>query len=374
MRIGFWVTTAKRLDVNEISQGRIICGGAEYDMLNLAKHLHQMCATPDCAHPVCIFGNVKERGGVFNHALFFGYEDLPKILKHEDLEVLIVVRAHRQILSPRCNQIFFGERKPKKIVLWSGDSYDQANNEVLHDPAAVNNLDGFVVKSEWQKKVWLDNFPRLKNKRLKVIRRGLNLEVMPVERSTASAPRFIYASTAFRGLELFAGIWPQIKKAIPEATLDCYAKTSLYIDNNPRDDDYQMLYRQIGQLPGVTIKNPLPQSEFYVELQNYYAMLYPNVFNETVCGVALESMAAGVPVITSEKAGLIETIKDGKGVLIPGDPYSKEYAEKFVDATISLWNAKGARSTMSKEGFKKIREKYDIKKTSQEWYHFLNTL
>jgi len=374
MKIGFWTTTPKLLDINEIGEGRIVCGGTEREELCLAKELHPFYAQEGNAHPIYIFGNVKERGGVFNQAIFLNYNDLPKILEKETIDVLIVVRAHDQILSPRRNRLLFGERRPKKVVLWSGDDYDQANNEILYDKLVTDNLDAIVLKSDWQKERWLENFFRIKDKRIETIPKGLDVKNLSKTRSECQAPRFIYASTAFRGLELFLRLWPEIKKQIPEATLDCYAKTTLYLDDDPQERKYQWLYQEIAKLPDVKVKEPLPQKDFWKELPNYYAMLYPNTFNETVCGVALEAMASGVPVITSERAGLIETIKDGKSVLIPGDPYSSEYAEKFVEATASLWNAKGARSLMSKEGYRRIREKYDIKKTSLKWRDFLSSI
>lgn len=373
MRIGFWTSTPKLLDIQEIDTGRTICGGTEREELCLAKELHPFFASKIVGHPIYIFGNVKERGGIYNHALFFRYEDLAKITERDPLDVLIVTRAH-ELLSPRRNRFLFSDKRPKKVVLWSGDSFDQPNNEILYDRLMVDNLDAIVLKSEWQKETWLQNFMPLQNKPVHIIRKGLDVENLTKERSVCEAPRFIYASTAFRGLELFPKLWPKIKEQIPEATLDCYTKTTLYLDDNPQDVSYLLLYQQIEKLPGVKIKEPLPQTEFFKVLPSYYAMLYPNTFEETVCGAALESMASGVPVIASARAGLVETIKAGKGVLIPGDPYSAEYAEKFVDATVSLWNSKGARSTMSKEGFKKIREKYNIKETAKEWFYFLNTL
>lgn len=373
MRIAFWFTTSKLLDIDEIDEGRIICGGIEREALNLAKELHPFFTGQDHAHPIYIFGNVKERGGIYNHALFFRYEDLPKIIEHATFDVLIVARAH-ELLSPRRTRFLFSEKRPKKVILWSGDSFDQSNNELLHDKLTVDNLDAIVLKGEWQKETWLQNFMHLQNKPIHVIRKGLDVASMAKERSVCEAPRFIHASTAYRGLELFLKLWPKIKEQIPEATLDCYTKTTLYLDNNNQELPYLSLYQQMEKLPGVTVKEPLPQTEFFKVLPNYYAMLYPNTFEETVCGTALESMASGVPIITSERAGLIETVKDGKGVLIPGNPYSEEYVEKFIDAVVSLWNSKGARSTMSKEGFKKIREKYDIKQTVKTWLSFLNTL
>jgi glycosyltransferase involved in cell wall biosynthesis len=121
-------------------------------------------------------------------------------------------------------------------------------------------------------------------------------------------------------------------------------------------------------MPGVTVNDPLPQKEFLKILPTYYAMLYPNCgFEETVCGVALEAMASGVPVITSAVAGLVETINAGGSILIEGDPASKDYERKFVEAVCDLWGNSLRREMLSITGFHSITNSHNIKTTAEIW-------
>jgi glycosyltransferase involved in cell wall biosynthesis len=64
--------------------------------------------------------------------------------------------------------------------------------------------------------------------------------------------------------------------------------------------------------------------------------LYPNDFWETFCLTALETQAAGVPMITT-KLGALSTTLSGEGnVLIKGDPHSAEYTKEFIASTVVL--------------------------------------
>jgi glycosyltransferase involved in cell wall biosynthesis len=360
MRIAFWLTTDRRFEAKEID--RTPFGGCEIEALHLARELTRIYKMP-----CYIFANVVQPVGIQGHAFFFRYEDLPRIVEHKDFDVLIVVRADARVLNPRYSDKYFGNGRPDKIILWSGDSYDQRNNEMMHDHWSLANIDLVVLKGYWQMQTWLENFRRLEEGRVTVIRKGIDVSSLCESPSTAIAPRFIYASVAFRGLHRFIDIWPRIKERIPDATLDCFPKTTLYDGTLPQDQ-YEQIYKQLAALPGVTVNDPLPQKEFLKILPTYYAMLYPNCgFEETVCGVALEAMASGVPVITSAVAGLVETINAGGSILIEGDPASKDYERKFVEAVCDLWGNSLRREMLSITGFHSITNSHNIKTTAEIW-------
>lgn len=368
MQIGFWLTTNRSFDPRQIEQTPF--GGSEIEALHLARELQSRFD-----HSLFVFGNVERRMDSGQSIYFLRYDDLPEITgTKEGLEALIVVRAHNEILSPRYNRGIFSKGRPRRVVLWSGDSFDQSNNACLHDVWALKEIDRIILKSQWQKEVWLENFPALKVGQVEIIRKGLNIEGLPLDPGRTNEPKFIYASVAFRGLERFLQIWPLVKEKIPGAVLDCYCQTTLY-DRNNDQRQYRALYKQIAALPEVRIMEPLPQKEFFERLPAYYAMLYPNSgFDETVCGVALEAMASGVPVITSARAGLIETIEAGDGILLYEAPRSEEYTRAFAAATVDLWSQRDNRNRRSEQGFRKIREKYSIREAGQSWQNLLDRI
>lgn len=365
MTIAFWLTTNKVFDPEKIRETTF--GGCEVDAIYTARELTRL------GHDVAVIANVSKRAEVNGHAMFLHYEDLKDILK-EGLDTLVVVRSYAPVLNPRHAVKYCGNGKPKKLILWSGDSYDQKNNEVLHDHITVKRIDRIIVKSQWQKDTWLKYFPLLQSDKIEILGRSLPLEHLPAMRSKVKEAKFIYGSVAFRGVHKFLSIWPAIKEQIPQATLDIYCKTNLYIDNNPIEASMQELYAQLEKLPGLKIFDPLPNRDFVNNLANYYAMLYPNTFEETVCGVALESMACGVPVITSNLAALPVTIGDGGGILINHPSESASYDLNFVKETVALWNDKERREELSRRGFTNIREKYSILENARTWNNLLSRL
>lgn len=365
MKVAFWITTNKYFDPAKLDNTPF--GGCEIEAFTVGKALSQKYKDK-----CYVFANVSERY-VSSDFMFFYYSDLPGVLERQDVDVFVVVRAMDEILSPRRSVIYNQSLKPKKVVLWSGDSYDQPNNELMHDLMTLNRIDKIILKSQWQKQTWLENFSRIDESKIAVIRKSFNVKALQNERQQVHQPQFIYASTAFRGMSKFLSIWPEIKKSIPRATLDCYGKVSLYSDEK-LNREYEKLYKNVGTLEDVSVKDPISQKEFFEVLPNYYAMLYPNIFEETVCGVALEAMAAGVPVITTKSAGLVETIIDGGGILIDEVPHSKDYDQKFVQATIDLWNNGALREDLSMRGFKNIREKYDVDNVVDQWNNVLTGL
>ncbi len=358
MRIGLWLTTPRRFDPSNIDETPF--GGAEISAINLAKQLSRN-------NYVNIFANCN-RDCKNDKNGFIIYDNYFELKEYKtSFDVLICVRADQNLLNPRRNHVYFPGNKPK-IILWTGDAFDQPNNQILHDKYCRKEIDLIVCKSNWQRETLLKYFPTLSPSKVQVMYNGVDADYIRslLQAEPASSPRFVYASTAYRGLHKFLTIWPKIKKRIPDATLDCYCKTTLYLDDNARESEFKSLYDKISSLPDVTIKEPLSQQKFLKQLATYKLMLYPNDgFLESSCGVALQSMACGVPVITTYSAGLIETANMGcSSTLYPGEHYDDNFA-----AEVEAWN-------FSRENWidKKILDNYSWKKVSEKWEKLLQTV
>lgn len=78
------------------------------------------------------------------------------------------------------------------------------------------------------------------------------------------------------------------------------------------------------------------------------------------CITALEAQRAGVPILSSNYAGLRTTVGDS-GLLIgdgtKGQSYTKEYREKFVEEAVSLLTDKAKWQHWSERGFKNTEDK-----------------
>ena len=104
-------------------------------------------------------------------------------------------------------------------------------------------------------------------------------------------------------------------------------------------------------------------------------MVYPCNHLETSCTAVIEAQAAGVPVISSKLGALTESVIDNiTGVLIPGDPTSDEYQQKFIDTVIEFLTNAQKWKNFSLNAIKKVQSLYDWKLIAIEWEKEINAL
>jgi glycosyltransferase involved in cell wall biosynthesis len=358
MTVSFWITSTTRKFTKD-NWDKIPLGGAEGSAVNLGIEF------------------IKRGIDVYYYLQNAESYDEGKlhVRKHYQVQtnlhdIFICVRPH-PILSPRANKGSFMER-PSKIILWSGDAFDQSSNkELFHDKLVCDNVDHFIFKSEWQRRTMLESFTYIKPEKSKVHYNGVREEhFYDIEDIVPERNLFIHASTFYRGVYNFLDIWPKIRERIPEAKLRIYSKTSLYMAENPRDNQFQPVAEKLAQIPGIEICEPIPEKELIKELKRSWLMLYPNTgFVESSCGVALQSVAAGTPVVATNRAGLPETIQDN-GILVE----EKEgWQDNFTGGVIKLWENENERNSMGELGSKRVLSQYNWSAVAENWLNFLKS-
>jgi len=153
--------------------------------------------------------------------------------------------------------------------------------------------------------------------------------------------KLIYKSSYDRGLEHLLRMWPEIKKQIPEATLDVFYGWNLFTagyGNNPEmmawKEEMDKLMTQDGiKEHGRVSKQALDEATSKCDI-----WAYPTHFGETNCITALDSQKLGCVPVTMAFAGLLDTVYSG--VLIEGDIYKQETKDKFLKELFALWNDK----------------------------------
>ncbi len=158
------------------------------------------------------------------------------------------------------------------------------------------------------------------------------------------AYNFVYSSSPDRGLDVLLGLWPAIKRLIPEAELNVYygwssidaiikaapnnpsAKELLWFKNHIMD----AVERLNVSSSSIHIHGRIPQSQLSEELSSCFAWLYPTYFMETFCITALEMQMAGVIPIVSDLAALHETVAVPE-LRVPGYPRNSAYQNYFLN-------------------------------------------
>ena len=207
------------------------------------------------------------------------------------------------------------------------------------------HVDVFVVQSAPHvESLWTKPFHPIDRDRTVVIPNGIQMS-----RFFNSPPRIkdrlMACSSPDRGLHWMLYLWPQIKQAIPNATLHIFYEVKKWADMAV------MAANEIGQrarymldvLPGleshgVVLRGAVAPEEIAQELLRSDLMVYPCdtlQFTEGFSCSTMEACAAGtVPIITDVDA-LGEIYKDSGAVIIPRT-HNGTWIEAYRDAVISM--------------------------------------
>jgi len=205
---------------------------------------------------------------------------------------------------------------------------------------AYPHIDYIFALTQWHKKDIQERFPFCEDEKFFIARNGVNQKLF--QNKVAKVPgRLIYSSTPFRGLEILADVFPEIKRRVPHATLHVFSSFGVYGDNYAKhNEQWEWLYANLRNMDGVKYSESIRQKDLAVEQMEAELLAYPNIFQETSCLTVMECATAGTPSVTSNLAALQETVEDDMGIKIDGNPYSKEYKAKFVDEVVELLNNK----------------------------------
>ncbi|MEZ0375455.1 MAG: glycosyltransferase family 4 protein [Candidatus Sericytochromatia bacterium] len=125
-----------------------------------------------------------------------------------------------------------------------------------------------------------------------------------------------YTSTPFRGLKILLAIFPGLHQRFPQLRLKVYSSLRVYQAPQHEEDDFAPLYAECRSLPGVEYLGSVPQPELAAALRGVHILAYPSRYQETFCLAAVEAMAAGCQVVSSDLGALAETTA-GRARLVP---------------------------------------------------------
>jgi glycosyltransferase involved in cell wall biosynthesis len=234
-------------------------------------------------------------------------------------------------------QDLVGPRVP--IALWVHADTDARSTAPLKEDAVAARVGAYVFVSEWQRQRYLASFA-LPQSKTRVLRHavappferclGAREQVLP---SMQNPPLLVYTSTPTRGLSLLVDCWPAIRRHSPGARLKVFSSMGVY--NMPDSDDLVRLYERCRATPGIEYVGSVSQPVLAREMRGAAVLAYPTRFAETGCIAALEAMASGAVVTTSDHGALSETT-NGFGRLIAADQDETRFLARFVAVVCSV--------------------------------------
>jgi len=328
------------------------CGGSEGDIINLAKvfanehefNVHVFCTCP--------------RPGVYDNVIYHDLITSGETLKSLNSDLLILSR-NTDILTM---VDFKKEFNAKTVCLWTHDMPgDPVYNKIEE---AYKNVDKIFALTEFHKDELLKFYPFMKNDKIFIARNGINKKRFKNRDKIEKIPgRLIYSSTPFRGLEILADVFPEIRKRVPHAHLRVFSSMKVYGEKYD-DDQFEPLYNRLKNMEGVEYFGTIKQDRLAQEHMKAQILAYPNTFPETCCITAFEAQSAGTPIVISNLGALKETAPDDVAIRIDGNPHSKEYKEKFIDSIVELLTNKEKWEKMHKAC---LGKDYSWSSIAKEW-------
>jgi len=301
-------------------------GGSETALYYVARGLARQ------GHDVVVVHHCVDDAGVYEGVRYFDLRrDAPawrREVRRPPADVLVLFRRMLDVTAriPARVRVFWAHdhqgvqtSDPPSVGRWLAVTWRRLTGPWFH-----RRVDRVFVVSRFMADlfVWLFRTPPHK---LVVMPNGVDLELLGPPGPGKRRRQFVYTSVPERGLEeLLRWIFPKIRRVYPDAALHVTS--------------YQPLgaYRALAG-PGVTLRGTLPRKELARLLAESSLLLYPSRFEEMGAIAVLESMAAGTPAVTSTRGVLRELAGDGeRGVAVEGTPGTKEFAERFVEATLGL--------------------------------------
>jgi glycosyltransferase involved in cell wall biosynthesis len=282
--------TASPIHFTVATPGDTPLGGTESSTAYLARHLaargHEvtLVARLPSGTPQMVMG--------VHHAPFPDTGDDPAFFAARDFDAIIAVSC--PVLAPHLRQM-----APRAFQAhWIHMMPDQPNLQPLHGLAAL--IDCAVFVSQFHR-----NAVRYPGTTY-VIGNGIapafeNMFASAADLKAAKQNRAAYTSTPFRGLDVLAHAFP---RAGIETELDVYAGMGIYHAPETR---YEPLYQVLRAAPRCHMHGPLGQDALAQKLKPVSFLAYPSTFAETYCIAALEAIAAGLKVVSTDLGALKET-------------------------------------------------------------------
>jgi len=230
-------------------------------------------------------------------------------------------------ISWRNPYVFDRDIKARKRYLWLHDVMEPGD----FTPKRIANMDRVMVLSKYHRTC----FPMIPDNKIFYTGNGIDPdEFSAMDGKIERDPhKLIYTSSHVRGLINLYDIWEDVKKAVPDATLDVYYGWDSYdkitAGNPERAAWKEMMVNRAKELDGVTDHGRAGQDEIVRASFRSGIWAYPTAFPEIYCITAVKCQAAGTVPVCSNYAALDEYVQYGQKMEMGGDNISLDSLYRY---------------------------------------------
>ncbi len=310
-------------------------GGSETSADAMAKSLAKL------GHRVTMFSNC-EKGCVVDDVI---YRPLDGWLTYS------IGTPHDINIVQRSTEPFINRLSSKLNLLWC---HDLALGRSIQDFRGILwNLDKAILLSDFMVNQYKDAY-QVTDDIIFKSRNGIDLSHVPEPIDYRNYKQLVYAARAERGLDNMLDIFSKLLEKDPEFEL-------LLCGYDNTVEHMKPFYAQIGETAmkfGDKCKwmGHLSKTELYKMYNSAGVYVYPTPsptmpqFDEIYCISILEAQACGLPIVTSNRGAIPETMHPDAGTLIDGLASKDNYKEKFIDGVLNYVNDRESYQVASKAG------------------------
>jgi len=342
----------ERWDFRSLDSGGI--GGSETWQVSLAREFSNL------GYRVISFCDCPEQGIRDGDIEYLHYSSYNDWIEQNWIDYFITSRTTDTLRLPvRAGKIFV---MIHDVWLLSGK-----------DQVFLDRVDKYCVLSDWHWK-FVKDYHGIPDEKLHLTSNGMDFARFYIKGVERNPYRLMYSSSPDRGLDTLLYLFDFIKSEVTEAELHIFygfenwSKSILQKNDKVQIEKMEKIKEAMNK-PGVCYHGRVGQSQLAEEWLKTSLWAYPTDFEEVFCITAIEAQRAGVPVVTSNYAGLQTTLGDSACLIgsgNKGESYTKLYRENFVRCCIEVLTDNRKWRDLSEKGLRNS-EKYSWKNVAQDW-------
>ncbi len=260
--------------------------------------------------------------------------------------------------------------KDKINVLWMHHFVNQQEAEKLGSKDFLDKLDWIVYNSNWnfEKHVYQFKVPESKCIVIKNAIEKIYFKEKPKDKIS-----LIYHTTPWRGLVHLLKVFKNLKSENIE--LNVCSSTIIYGKkfNSIVGKTYEKLFDDCKNTKNINYHGFLENKKIIELLKSMHIFAHPSIWPETSCVSAIEAMAAGCEVVTTNLGALYETCSSF-GTFVNFDRnlnnLEKRYEKVLINSIENYWSDENQNKLKLQR--ETINATYSWNIRSAEWKNFFN--
>ena len=262
--------------------------------------------------------------------------------------------------------------KDRINVLWMHHFVNQKEAQNLGSKDFVDKVDWIVFNSHWnfEKYVYQYKIPESKSIVIKNAIEKIDFVKKPEDKIS-----LIYHTTPWRGLTNLLNVFKKLN--LENVELNICSSTIIYGKkfNSVAGKEYENIFNECKKTKNVNYFGFLENKKIIELLQKMHIFSYPSIWPETSCIAAIESMASGCEVVTTNLGALYETCAPF-GTFVNFDRnftnLEKRYSETLLKSIKNYWTDENQNKLELQR--KTINTTYSWEARSKEWENFFEML